>query len=418
MKRLDHWASRRERLFTASQPFVWGFASQVASSITNFSLSLVAARLLGPSGLGSVFIGFSYYLIILGFQRALITDPLVAVSTPLPGPERSLASSAALTACIILGSLATLLLVSGAYLLPPTIREGLLPFGVWLIPALLQDFWRVVLFRDRRGRAAALNDAAWVIIMVLTIWLPLSWRTAWGIVAWWGIGALGGTLLGLLQTHCVPQYPSRAIRWWWQRAWSLGRWLGTGSIIYTLGSQSLPFLLAPVIGTASLGGLRGVQVLFAPLSLLIPALSMPAFPEISRRLSRSSRAGIRFAARVSAVALVLTLVYLSLALVGSGHFLALAFGQPFASFGELILPLGFGQVFLAATIGLNLQLKAQGRGANLLVCNAISSVSTVGLSLGLAIKYGVDGAAWGMALGSSIGAIVTAWFALARRPWR
>jgi O-antigen/teichoic acid export membrane protein len=414
MKRLDYRAWTRERLITASKPFVWGFASQVASSITNFSLSLVAARLLGPSGLGSVFIGFSYYLIILGFQRALITDPLVAISTSLPGRERSVASSAALTTCMILGSLATLLLVSAAYLLPSMISDGMLPFSVWLLPALVQDFWRVVLFRDRRGKAAALNDAAWAIIMVLTISLPLSSRSAWGIVAWWGIGALGGTLLGLLQTHCVPQGPWKAIRWWWQRAWSLGRWLGAGGIIYTFGSQSLPFLLAPVIGTASLGGLRGGQVLFGPLTLLIPALSMPAFPEISRRLSTSLRAGIRFAVRVSILALVLTIAYLSLAVVGGGRLLTLVFGQSFASFSDLIVPVGFGQVFIAATIGLNLQLKAQERGVDLLVCSAVSSVSSVGLSLGLAVKYGVSGAAWGMALGSSISAAATAWFALAR----
>ena len=53
--------------------FAWGFASQGASSITNLGLSLLAGRLLGPSSLGAIFVGFSVYLLAMGFLRSLIT---------------------------------------------------------------------------------------------------------------------------------------------------------------------------------------------------------------------------------------------------------------------------------------------------------------------------------------------------------
>ena len=61
----------------------WGLVDQGFSSATNFGLTVIAGRLVGPKGLGVVYIGFSLYLFVLSFQRALVTDPLVVSSAPL-----------------------------------------------------------------------------------------------------------------------------------------------------------------------------------------------------------------------------------------------------------------------------------------------------------------------------------------------
>jgi hypothetical protein len=73
--RIDSGPSDELGFVARMRPFLWGFASQAASSSTSFGVSLVAALALGPSGLGRVFVGFSAYLIALGVQRALILDP-------------------------------------------------------------------------------------------------------------------------------------------------------------------------------------------------------------------------------------------------------------------------------------------------------------------------------------------------------
>src|SRR5438132_14378480 len=59
----------------------WGLVDQGFSSATNFGLSVLAGRLLGPGGLGTVFIGFAAYLLILEFQHSLLQDPL-AITAP------------------------------------------------------------------------------------------------------------------------------------------------------------------------------------------------------------------------------------------------------------------------------------------------------------------------------------------------
>ena len=67
--------------------FTWGFVSQGFSSGTNFALTLIGARVLGPGGLGVIAIAYTTYLVVLSFQRALVTDPLVTRSASQPAAE-------------------------------------------------------------------------------------------------------------------------------------------------------------------------------------------------------------------------------------------------------------------------------------------------------------------------------------------
>ena len=77
-----------------SRTFAWGFVAQSLSSATSLSLTLMSGRLLGPGGLGVIFIGFSSYLVVLGLLRALVVDPMIASSVgagcPGAGGSRSL----------------------------------------------------------------------------------------------------------------------------------------------------------------------------------------------------------------------------------------------------------------------------------------------------------------------------------------
>src|SRR2546421_621507 len=86
----------------------WGFIDQGFSSVSNLGLTLLAARLLGPRGLGIVAIGFALYLVALGFQQTLISQPLVISTSTFAPSERSRATGCSLTATIVLGLTAAL----------------------------------------------------------------------------------------------------------------------------------------------------------------------------------------------------------------------------------------------------------------------------------------------------------------------
>jgi O-antigen/teichoic acid export membrane protein len=397
---------------TDRRDFAWGFVSQGVSSVTNLGLSLLAGRLLGASGLGAIFVGFSYYLLAMGFQRSLIVDPLLAATAALDDDARRGATCNSLTSALLLAIAATALLFVAAVTVPSGVGHGLVLFVPWLLPALLQDFWRSVLFRDRRGAAGALNDTLWLAGMALTLPLVLLVRSDWAVVANWGFGALVAATAGFMQSRLRPAGIRISVLWWRTRAWKLGRWLAAEGIVYTVTAQVLVFALAVILGTRSLGGLRAVQTMFGPLTLLAPALALPGLPAIARALAVSSDRALRIALYVGGLAVVLSGCYLAIAAAFGEQLLEWVFGPSFNSFGSLILPTGVGQMLIAGTMGLALLLIAQARGRALLAARVIGSVSSLVLVLALAVTHGVTGAAWGIALSGGLSSLALVAYAL------
>src|SRR5690242_8028401 len=98
--------------------FAFGLLDQVFSSGTNLALTLLAGRLLGPSGLGTVFVAFSFYIVALGVQRALLTTPLVAAMAARDDAARSRAIGAGLSVVFIGAAVMTLVFVACGLLIP------------------------------------------------------------------------------------------------------------------------------------------------------------------------------------------------------------------------------------------------------------------------------------------------------------
>jgi O-antigen/teichoic acid export membrane protein len=398
--------------FKRSRGYVWGFVDQAFSSATNFGLTLFAGRALGPGGLGVVVIGISGYLLALGFQRSLLTTPLVSSSAALNSDDRVLAIRRGLT-MELLGALgATLILFLLGLLVPGHAGRGFLIVAPWLLPALMQDFWRTVLFQERRAEAAAANDACWAVVMVLTA--PLAWMSGndWAIVGCWGSGALAGAFLGFAQLRVRPESLLDAFSWWQARLWPFGRWLGIEGAAYAVTSSATVFLLNGLLGAKALGGLRAAQTIFAPLTLILPAISLPGLPAITRTLAVSPRAAIGLATRLSLLVVALAAVYVAAMVLLGGGLIPYVFGSSFDAFTNLAVPIGAWQLMGALGVGFGLFLTAQQRGRDLLVIvltGAVASITFVSL---LAWTSGVIGAAWGFAIGAGTATALTVALAL------
>jgi O-antigen/teichoic acid export membrane protein len=395
--------SRRRRGWAIS----WGFAGQSLSSATNLALAVVAGRALGASGLGRVVVGFSAYMIVLGLHRALLVEPLVAATSARSAADRRSSTSRALTVSLTLGLASTVIVAAAGFAIDGPTGSGLLLVTPWLVPCLLQDLCRWILFRDERPAAGAMNDGAWLAVMAITV--PLAWtiHTDWAVMAAWGVGALAATILGLAQLSTPVSGPTAAWWWWRDDAWPFGRWVAGATVLGNLLGNARTFLVATLLSTTALGGLRAAETLFAPLTLVIPALALPGLPAMARTAELGSMR--RLAWRYSGLALAGVAAYMTAMVVGGTDLLAFVFGASFAGFSDLAWPIGIAQVLLAAGVGASLMLRARQRGPALLVSRVTGSGMALVLAALFAIPFGVIGVAWAGTIGTGVTSTMQIW---------
>lgn len=390
----------------------WGLIDQGFSSTTNLGLTVIAGRTAGPGGLGVVYLGFSAYLVAITMQRALVTSPLILASAGRAPQERAADARAALTVVISAAAVATALLLLLGLVLPSSVGAGLLLFVPWLSGALVQDFWRMLLFRDGRGAAAALNDAVWAAVMAASFPLLLVVHSQAIVVLTWGVGALASAVVGFWQTGLRPAALTVWVRWWKVHAWPLARWLGPESALAVLQVQVVVFALVAILGAPDVGGLRAVQAVFAPMSLLSQAISFPGVPMLTAMAARSHRLARTWALRLSAMGVCLVLAYLAILLILPRHLIGAVFGSAFDRFNGLIAPVGVLQFLTAGSLGMGMLLMAEGRVRTLLLSRVIAATATVTATAVLAVTSGLTAAAWGMTLAGVVGLITIALMAL------
>jgi O-antigen/teichoic acid export membrane protein len=351
---------------------------------------------------------------MLGFQRAFVIDPLIATSSIKSSSDRLSGDRSAFTIVGLGASLGTAIFVVIGSQLSAELARSLLLFGPWLIPLLVNDFLRSVLFRDGKAHIATILDSIWLGTLLACLPLVYYADADWVLVGAWGAGAVAAASIGLAVLRIRPWDLASSFQWWRSTALSLGRWLAATAVVYNACIYATTLLLALVLGPAALGGLRAVLSAMTPLSLLVPALSLPGLPAVTRA-SASSRSGARkLAVRIGASASLLATGYVLLMSLMPG-LLGVVFGDEFDQYAELILPLGIGQIVAAFALGFILLLIAERKGLVFFVSRSVASMTSFILPVTLAMMAGVAGAAWALAIASFIGSSLTVLLATWKR---
>lgn len=410
---------RAHRLVATGAPatrqiFAWGFLVQALSSATNFGLTLGVGRLLGPAELGVVVIGFAAYQLLLGLQRAIVTQPIIAYGAPLDHGERRRLAGSGLTLVGASGIVATVVAVAIGLVAGRTYGRGFVLFAPWVGAALLQEYWRTILFQEDRGAAAAFSELVRLGMTLLGGAMALVWRHDYVVVGMWGLGSGAALAIALVRYPGRPAGLRTAVATWRRHAWGLGRWLGGREIVWQLLTYATILTLTFIVGTTGVGGFRAASALFSPFSLLAAALVLPALPALSRAAAQTHDQAVALTLRITAVAVSIGMLYVVLMSVTGAWLLVHLFGHSFAPFSGLVWPLAASQALGAAGIGFTLLLSAEARGRASFIAGVALAVAVFALTTTFALWAGVTGAAWGNAIGMGVGS--GAAIALALRP--
>lgn len=382
----------------ASHRVVLTTLDQGMSSVSNFLVSVAVARLSGARGLGVFSFAYVCWQLLAALHRSLVTEPM-AIENDAWKPDTEIRLHRGLAAEITLGLMAAgLFIVLGITLLlagQGGFGVALLAFVPWLVPLVVQDYWRWVGFMRRRPGKALANDTVFNIAFGLAflVLLLADSHSVVAVTAAWGVGAVAGAVFGLWQYSVRPT--GRGGLNMLRSRLQISKWLGGNSVIGwgTAGATSL--IGGFILGPAGLGHLRAAQTLvIGPTAVLIQAGGSVGLPESSAALANHGWPGLRRVARIVTGAGILSIGLVGAVVVAFGsRLLRVVYGRGFAPFWFAADLFVFGLLLSTFLLGGVLILKASRHTRGLFVVSIISLVGSIVLVAVLALTHGVTGAA-------------------------
>lgn len=374
----------------------WTAADQVLSSLSNLVISAAVGRAGGTRLLGQFALAFTVYLLLLGFQRALVSEPLMSLPASADrSPDRAALASAGTFAVLTAAGVAGI----GAILGEP----ALLVLALVLPALLLQDQLRFQAFQRQDPRSAATLDGIWLAVVVCGLPWLVNAEDVVVPLAMWGAGAALGVLVALVRSGLRPAGTRTAWRWWKRDARRYGGLLALDSIVHSTAAQAVAFGLAGLVGVADLGRLRAAQLLLGVAGTALVAFNVFVLPRLT---SRASAVTGRQAGLLCLLATAVSSAAVTASLLVAPVIARLFFGEQVEAELALLLPVGLTLITASSTAGLLLHMKAMRRIGGYALGRLVVAVVGTPLILVAAGTGGLLAAAWAM-VGVAVADVVT-----------
>jgi O-antigen/teichoic acid export membrane protein len=398
---------------THARGAAWGISDQAVSSGGNFLLTIAAARAASASGFGAFTLVLATHYIVLTSSRAFVSMPLMMTKARAPEEVKRLAQGS-VSVATTLGVLVGAVLLCIGLIVGGPIGSGFLVYAVICPMLLVQDSLRFALQIIKGPKHTAINDAIWTCVQVI-LFLPCLlhvWSVSpFGYLAIWGLSAGAAAIVALLMLRIRPLWRVgiRFVR----EHWSTGSALLLEGLAASGGGQLAWYALAVVAGLEAVGHLQAAAVVFGPVNIVMNGVLLVAIPPAVRIANRSYSALWRACLGAgAALALVAVLATVGACLVPEsvGHAIL---GASWVG-AILIIPTGLAFAASAMTLGAMIGYRAIGVAIQTmwlqigwLPVNALAAVGGYWL-------YGTPGAAYGMALATTVFAGIL-WHQLYRR---
>lgn len=397
----------RSTLRAGTQRAGWTIADQALSSVTNMAASVIVARSVPAADFGAYAIAFAVYLVAVGASRAVATDVLGVRASAVSEDEWREMVARALGTVAAIGCATSALLVVAAAICEDELRWNLLALASLATGLLLQDAWRFAFFAQGRPVRAFLNDCVWAfaLILLLGVCVANGVDRSWPFVAAWAAsGSIAGGF-GIVQSGVVPAIGSTR-RWLADHRDLWPSFLGEYAVQSGAG-QVVTFGVGALVTLAAVGSLRGAQVVFGPVAVILMSTVAIAVPEGVRLVQRSGRHLLTGMAALSAVGATAALSWG----VATAHLLPdqvgrALLGPTWDGAEPLLVPLGLLMACSATSLGASAGLRAIQQARTGLRTRLVVAPLTAGGGLAGAATGGVVGAVWGQIVPMALGAVL------------
>jgi O-antigen/teichoic acid export membrane protein len=371
-------------------------ADQLISSLSNFALGVLIARVGGASGLGAFGVAFLVWLAVLGINRAMVAEPMT-VRGPVDAKSdlsRGCAASTVLggVAAAGIAAVSGILLLSG---LGTTTAVALIALAPWLPGLLAQDYCRSMAFRLKRPGLALLSDSVFACVQaaLTVVFLLLGLEGTAPLIAAWGLGAIVGAAacVTIMKLQRPLQGGLRHLR----ELWSDSRWfLGEFATAFT-SVQGYMFLLPLILTTALFGQYRAGAALIGPVIVVFLAGANVGLPGCVQHFREGGIPRLDgYVGRLTAGVFALTLPYCAVVALLAEPLLKLVYGPSFTDAAVVARLIAIDYALTAVGFGCQAALKATNQIRRLWGTRILSGSVSILATVVLAYTYGLAGAAW------------------------
>jgi O-antigen/teichoic acid export membrane protein len=380
------------RYLNGGRRAVLTLTDQIVSSASNFVVGVLIARAGGADALGAFGIAFLVWLVVLGANRALVTEPMT-VGGAMDSDNAELREG--LLATLILGvGGAGLLAVAGSVMglagFNPVAALALAP---WIPSLLVQDYCRSMAFRLRCPGRALISDVVFAVVQgTATLGLfVFHVGSVSAFLASWGIGATAGAIVGLGQAHIrvtgrggIPHLHA---------LWPRSRWFLAEFGTAFSASQGYLLVLPVLLGTAAFGVYRAGASLIGPVVVIFIAGGNVGLAESVRRLRLDGIPGLAaYTLRLTATVVALTALYCGIVAIWAVPILRLTYGDNFTDAAVITRLVAADYLITAVGFGCGVALKAAGQMRHLWAMRAASAAVSITGVIVLANLFGLTGA--------------------------
>ncbi|MER5727001.1 hypothetical protein ABT084_01380 [Streptomyces sp. NPDC002138] len=373
---------------------------QAASSATNILVLVLAARLSSASGFAAFSMVYVTFTVLLGLNMAYVGQSVVLEQ----GERRAVVCRSAVaftgSAAMLVGAALALvgLFLSGAT------GWAFLALGAVLPLVLVQDGLRYCFSALRVPERALAADALRLVCVVGALLLQPAGVSPGRLVLVWGVSALPALALGLWLLRPYVRGVRADLRPYLRRG-HLGQRFVVEFAVGN-GSSQLAVLGLGVFATPlAVGALRGASTLFGPLNVLFNSANAFGPPMLGRRGGK--RAVVRTTAALGLVLAVLGAGWAAVLYLLPDRLGRQLLGDTWGSAAALLPATGAQYAAMGLGTCALLTLRVLAPKATLAV-QVVFSVLSVVLLLAGYVLWGAQGAAWGLAAGSTLKALA-AW---------
>jgi O-antigen/teichoic acid export membrane protein len=385
-------------------------ADQVLFATSGLVVNILLARWFPLEEYGSYALAFSIYLFLSSFHNAMLLEPMSVLG---PASYRN-SLSAYLGSLVHLHFAVTVLPalvvgVSGAVFGLFSTRSSL-PSALWGVcvgtPCMLFFWlWRRAAYLDLRPGLALRGAAVYTGLVVLLMFLfhGQGWLTPFTAFVVQAIAGIAASLVLMMSVRPRLRFPwsDDAMRTILKQHWEYGRWVVVTAFVFWLAGDAYYVIVASTASISDVGVLRATQNFVRPVSQFIVAMTLLLVPWASTRFA--DRENVTFRRGINRITVIFTaaaVAYL-IGLAICGKWLTeLAYGGKYTQFAYLLPLMTLPVLFTAAAEGPAIAVRAMQVPSEIFWAYTAAAVPTILFGVVLARRWGLIGAAVGLAISS------------------